>query len=103
MTIWEGGSRVVAFVKDGISALWDGMKSLGQWLWTSMVSLYEKIVNFFEDLADITVDLWNVVKYLVAPLILIAVYGGTVGVMKTWLDKTLNAEKKGYRTGGEAS
>jgi hypothetical protein len=108
MTIWEGGTRVVGFIRDGISDLWAGMKSLGEWLWTSLVSLYETIVNFLEDLADILVDMWEVVRYLVAPMVLIAIYGGTVGVMKGWLGKTLKIKGstklgKQLKKGGGAS
>ena len=90
LTIWEGGTRVVAYVYDGISRLWDGMKALGEWLWTSMVSLFETIVSFFEDLADIIVDMWNIVRYLVAPMLLIALYAGATGTIKKWLTRKEN-------------
>lgn len=94
MTIWEGGTRIVAFIHDGISDLWEGMKALGEWLWTSMVSLYETIVSFFEDLVDILVDMWDVVKYLVSPLILMAIYGAAIGTMKNFLRDRVDLRTK---------
>lgn len=94
MTIWEGGTRIVAYIYDGISELWEGMRGLGEWLWTSMISLYETIVSFLEDLADIMVDMWNVVKYLVSPLILMAIYGAAIGTMKNFLRDRVDLRTK---------
>ena len=87
MTVWEGIDQVKGWLLDGLSTVWEGMKSLGNWLYTNLASFLEKIINFFEDLADLLVNIWDVMKYVVAPVILMAVFGGTVRVIRLWTDK----------------
>ena len=86
-TVWEGVDQIRGWLTDGLSAVWEGMKSLGHWLYTNLASFFEKIINFFEDIIDIILDIWNVCKYLVAPIILMAVFGGTMKVVSHWTDR----------------
>lgn len=87
MTVWEGVDQVKGWLLDGLSSVWEGMKSLGHWLYTNLVSFFEKIINFFEDVADLLVSIWEVVKYIVAPVILMALFGGVIKVFRHWTDR----------------
>jgi hypothetical protein len=69
---------------DGLTGVWGSMKALGHWLYTNLVSFIQKIISFFEDLWDLLVGIWDVVKYLVAPVILMSVFGGVVKVFRSW-------------------
>lgn len=84
MTFWEGVDKVRAWLVDGLTSVWEGMKSLGHWLYTNLVSFFQKVINFFEDVADLLIDVWDIVKYVVAPVILMAVYGGVIRVFRGW-------------------
>ena len=87
MTVWEGVNEIKGWLVDGLTSVWENMKSLGHWLYTHLVSFFEKIINFFEDVWDLLLNIWNVLKYLVAPVILMAVFGGTIKVVRHWTDR----------------
>jgi len=91
LTVWEGVSALKGWIVDGLTSVWEGMKALGHWLYTNLVSFFEKIVNFFEDLADLTLDIWDVLRYLVAPVLLMAVFGGMTRIPRKWLDRGVGA------------
>jgi hypothetical protein len=87
MTIWEGVDKVKGWLIDGLSTVWEAMKSLGHWLYTNLVSFFQKIINFIEDVFDLLVGIWSIAKYIVAPVVLMAVFGGTVRVFRHWTDR----------------
>jgi len=103
MFIWEGADKIRGWITDGLTWVWEGMKSLGQWLYTNLVSFFEKIISFLEDAADLLVDMWDVMKYLVSPILLMALYGGSIRVTRTWLKKGLEPEKRKGKAAGGAS
>jgi len=94
LAIWDGSSRIYGWLKDGLSSIWEGMKALGNWIATKLLAFYDWITDFFEDLWDLIVDFWETAKYLVAPILLMAIYGGTIKVSSSWLSRRLEAETK---------
>lgn len=87
LSVWEGYDTVKGWISDGLSSVWGAMKELGEWIYTNLVSFFEKIVNFVDDVFDLLLEIWGTVKYIVAPVMLMAIYGGSMKVVRNWAIK----------------
>lgn len=80
MRLWNGLASVGGFIYDGLNNVWQSLKRFGEFIYTSIVEFVGKIWNFITDAIDTLASFWGTLKYLVAPIICIAIIsaGGTI-------------------------
>ena len=76
MKIWNGLSEFGGWVLDGLSNVWESIKRFGNMIYTRIVEFIGKIWNFISDVVDTIASFWDTLRYLVAPIMLIAIIVG---------------------------
>ena len=71
--LWDGGSMIVGKILDGLSDVWEGMKQIGEFIYTRLVEFLGMIWDFIQDAIDTIVSFWDSFKYLIAPIIMMVV------------------------------
>ena len=75
MKLWNGASEFGGWIQDGLSKVWESFKRFGEWIYTNIMEFVGKIWNFISNAIDTIVGFWDFFKYLVAPLVMMAVIG----------------------------
>lgn len=76
MLVWNGLTEFGGWVMDGLSRVWDAIKRFGNFILTKIIEFVGKIWNFIGDIVDTIAGFWQTLKFLVAPIMLIAIIVG---------------------------